>query len=72
MYIVAIAWLYVITLMAATESSITAGALTFVFYGALPCALFLWIANAPRRRRKKPLTQHLPDQPDRTDTEPDQ
>jgi hypothetical protein len=53
MYIVAIAWLYVTVLMAATEASITAGALTFVFYGLLPCALFLWIFGTPQRRRNQ-------------------
>lgn len=71
MYIVAIAWLYVITLMAATEPSFTAGVLTFVFYGLLPCALLLWVVKALRRVRH-PSAQHLLDQPDRTDAEADQ
>jgi hypothetical protein len=43
MMIVAIAWMYVAILMAISEPSITAGVLTFVFYGVLPCSLFLWI-----------------------------
>ncbi|PKO91552.1 MAG: hypothetical protein CVU15_07945 [Betaproteobacteria bacterium HGW-Betaproteobacteria-1] len=53
MYIVAIAWLYVTLLMAFTESSITAGILTFLFYGLLPCALFIWIVGTPQRRRNR-------------------
>lgn len=53
MYIIAIAWLYVTTLMAATEKTITAGVLTFVFYGLLPCALLLWILGVNHRRRQK-------------------
>jgi len=57
MYIVAIAWLYVTTLMAATEVSITAGVLTFLFYGLLPCALFVWIFGAPQRKRNRQKTE---------------
>lgn len=53
MYIVAIAWIYITFLMAATEPSITAGVLTFIFYGLLPCALFIWIAGTPQRKRNK-------------------
>ena len=53
MYIVLIAWLYVTVLMAATEPSITAGVLTFTFYGLIPCALFLWLFGTPQRRRNQ-------------------
>jgi hypothetical protein len=53
MYIVAIAWLYVTLLMAATESSLVAGILTFVFYGLAPLALLLWLFGTPQRRRSK-------------------
>lgn len=51
MYIVAIAWLYVISMMAITERNFTAGMLTFVFYGLAPTALLLWLAGAKRRHR---------------------
>ena len=65
MYIIAIAWLYVTLMMAATEPSITAGVLTFAFYGLLPCALFIWIIGTPQRKRNKqkqlPLEQPLGD-----------
>jgi hypothetical protein len=53
MYIVAIAWLYVVILMAATESSLTAAVLTFFFYGLAPLALFLWLVGTPQRRRNR-------------------
>jgi len=53
MYIVAIGWIYVTLLMAATEKSITAGVLTFVFYGLLPCLLFIWLFSTPQRKRNK-------------------
>ena len=69
MYIVVIAWAYVVLLMAATETSLTAAILTILFYGLLPCSLLLWIMGLGRRRRS---AQRLLDQPDRTDAEPDQ
>ncbi len=53
MYIVAIAWLYVTLLMAATEPSLVRGVLTFVFYGLGPLALLLWPMGGPRRRRDR-------------------
>lgn len=53
MYIIAIAWLYVTLMMALTEPTFVAGALTFVFYGLLPCALLLWLIGTPQRRRNR-------------------
>lgn len=53
MYVIAIGWLYVILLMAAAETSLTAGVLTFVFYGLAPLALFLWLFGTPQRRRDR-------------------
>lgn len=58
MYIVAIGWLWVVLMMALTESSLTAGLLTFFFYGLAPLALFLWLAGTPARRRR----QSMPDE----------
>ncbi len=51
MYLVAIAWIYVATMMALTESSFIAGAMTFLFYGLAPLALFLWLMGTRARRR---------------------
>ena len=51
MYVIAIGWLYVTLLMAATEPNLTAGVLTFVFYGVAPLALLLWLLGTPQRRR---------------------
>jgi membrane protein implicated in regulation of membrane protease activity len=51
MYIVAIAWLYVTILMAASEATLVAGVLSFIFYGFLPLALLLWLFGTPQRRR---------------------
>lgn len=55
MYIVAIAWLYVVVLMAFAETSITAGVLTFFFYGFAPCLLLLWLFGGPARKRHKQI-----------------
>ncbi len=53
MYIIAIAWLYVIVLMAATETSWVAGLMTFLFYGLLPVAILLYLMGTPERRRRR-------------------
>jgi hypothetical protein len=63
MYVIAIAWLYVTILMAATETSLVAGLLSFIFYGLVPLALFLWLIGTPQRRRNKAKlpTEESPD-----------
>ncbi len=69
MYIIAIAWMYVVTLMAATEKTVTAGLLTFIFYGLLPCAILLWVLGAKHRRHikdKKTLLKEAMHEPDST------
>ncbi len=77
MYIIAIAWLYVTFLMAATEQSLTAGILTFFFYGLMPCSLLIWILGTSQRKRKQNalheevLFQEELSQPDRTDSQAD-
>jgi hypothetical protein len=53
MYIVAIAWLYVVVLMAVTQDSVLAGIGTLVFYGILPCAVVMYVIMAPTRARRK-------------------
>lgn len=53
MYLIAIAWLYVALLAAVAEDSVVAGALTFVFYGAAPLALVLWLLGSPARRQRR-------------------
>lgn len=52
-YIVAIAWLYVVLMMSLTEASVVAGIATFVFYGLAPLSLFLWLVGTPQRRRNR-------------------
>jgi hypothetical protein len=69
-HLVAIAWLYVTLLMAATEPSLVGGLLTFLAYGLVPLAIFLYVFG--RRRRRSPPVREPADQPDRRDAEPDQ
>jgi hypothetical protein len=52
-YIVAIAWLYVVVLMSFTEASVIGGIVTFVLYGLAPLSLFLWLFGTPQRRRNR-------------------
>lgn len=52
MWIVAIGWMYVVTLMAATEPTVVAGIMTFFGYGVLPLSLVLYLMGAGRRRRR--------------------
>jgi hypothetical protein len=71
MWILAIGWMYVVTLMAATEPSIVAGIMTFLFYGMLPLSLVLYLTGAWRRgharrlgaRRQKVQDSKRPDTP---------
>jgi len=74
MYIIVIAWLYVVVLMAATEKSVAAGLLTFTFYGLLPCTLLLWVLGVKHRRhyRNRQLLEQDVREPDRSDTQADQ
>jgi hypothetical protein len=53
MLIVAIAWIYVVGLMALTEPSIVAGIMTFLFYCALPLSLLFYLTGAKRRRTRR-------------------
>jgi hypothetical protein len=63
MYIVAIGWMFVVVCMTAVEattSSIAGAAVTLVFYGLLPLALFLWLVGTPQRRRNRAGTRVRP------------
>jgi hypothetical protein len=56
MYIVAIAWMFVVGCMAiveATTSSVVGGLATLLFYGLLPLGLVLWLLGTPQRHRNR-------------------
>ena len=61
MYVIAIGWLYVTLLMAATEANLTAGVLTFTLYGMAPLALFLWLFGTPQRKRNRLAREKIDD-----------
>jgi hypothetical protein len=71
MYIVAIAWVYVTLLMAATEPSFGGGVLTFLLYGLGPLALLAYVFGRRRARRSGAMRQSA-DQPNDRHPEPDQ
>lgn len=58
MYLVAIAWMYVVVMMtvveAASANGTVLGALfTFLLYGALPLSVVLYIMRSPARKRAR-------------------
>ena len=69
LHLVAIAWMYVVLLMTLAEAlapngSLLGAAMTFVFYGALPLALMLYLLGTPARRRAKRRAEASATQPD--------
>jgi small-conductance mechanosensitive channel len=59
MYIVAIAWIYVVLMMSITERSVIAGIVTFMFYGVLPLSIILYVMGTPQRRRMRKEAENL-------------
>jgi hypothetical protein len=53
MWIVAVAWIYVVALMAATEPTIVHGLMTFVFYCAVPLSIVFYLTGSKRRRARR-------------------
>lgn len=56
MYLVAIAWIYVVLMMAVAEATSSQGTVlgaifTFLLYGVLPMGIVLYIMATPGRRR---------------------
>jgi hypothetical protein len=73
MYIVAIGWAYVILMMAITASSVGKALAILVFLGALPLALFVYVADGPRRRRRSvAIADEMASQRDAANAESDQ
>jgi hypothetical protein len=56
--LIAVAWMYVVVMMAAAEATSSSGTLlgalvTLVLYGLLPLGIVLYIAGTPMRRRAR-------------------
>lgn len=50
MYIILIAWIYVVFMMAITETSAVAGVMTFLLYGVLPVSIIFYIGTSGKRK----------------------
>ncbi|MEO6351960.1 MAG: hypothetical protein ABI575_03020 [Oxalobacteraceae bacterium] len=57
MYIVAIAWIYVVLMISITEPSLIAGIMTLLMYGVLPLTIILYVMRAPHRSRQRKLRE---------------
>ena len=58
MYLIAIAWMYVVVMMAAAEATNANGTVlgalvTFVLYGLLPLGIVLYLFGTPGRKRAR-------------------
>lgn len=53
MWIVAIAWIYVVALMSVTETSIVAGVMTFLGYCVIPLSILFYLTGGKRRRARR-------------------
>ena len=58
MYLVAIAWIYVVVMMAAAEAMSPNGTVlgaffTLLLYGALPLSVLMYLLGTPMRRRAR-------------------
>ena len=58
MYIVALAWIYVVVMMALAEATSKNGTVlgalfTFILYGVLPLSIVLYLMGTPMRRKAR-------------------
>lgn len=58
MYLVVIAWMYVVLMMAVAEASNTTGTvlgaiITFLLYGVLPMTIVVYVMRSPARRKER-------------------
>jgi len=62
MHLVAIAWIYVVLMMAVAEAlssqgTVLGAVITFVLYGVLPLSVVLYIMGAPTRRQARRIAE---------------
>ena len=67
MYIVAVAWIFVVLLMAVAEATSTQGTVlgaffTLVLYGALPLSVVLYLMGTPARKRARRAAEQVAEQ----------
>ena len=66
MYLVAIAWIYVVLMMAVAEATNSNGTVlgaffTFLLYGVLPLSLVIYLMRTPDRRKARKAQEALED-----------
>lgn len=79
MYLVAIAWMYVVVMMAVVEAtspngSVIGALFTLVLYGALPLSIVIYIMGTPARKRARQTAAAAADgvaTPDTSSQQPD-
>ncbi len=76
MYLVAIAWMYVVLMMAVAEAvspqgSVLGAVITLLMYGVGPLALLLYILGTPHRRRRRKAREAAASAAERSATAPD-
>lgn len=62
MYLIAIAWIYVVLMMAVAEAissqgTVLGAVITFLLYGVVPLSLVLYIFGTPARKRARQLAE---------------
>ncbi len=62
MYLIAIAWIYVVLMMAvaevlSTQGTVLGAVITFALYGVLPLSILMYILGTPGRRRLRQLAE---------------
>lgn len=67
MHIVAVAWIFVVLLMAVAEATSTQGTVlgaffTLVLYGALPLSVVLYLMGTPARKRARRAAEQTAEQ----------
>jgi membrane protein implicated in regulation of membrane protease activity len=64
-YLIAIAWMYVVVMMAVVEAlapngSVLGAVFTFLLYGVLPLSVLMYILGTPLRRRRRQAAEAGP------------
>ena len=69
MHIIAIAWLYVVVMIAAVSDSILKGVVRLLFLGVLPVGLMMWMSmRRHRNRMERDAEQSAPTRPEPSDS----
>jgi len=69
MHIIAIAWLYVVVMIAAVSDSILKGVVRLLFLGVLPVGLMMWMSMRRRRNQmEREAEDSAPTRPQSSDS----